>query len=235
MNRLGLIYRAVLKATNECYVGQCIDLVKRQNNHFNKRYDGTKFHNAIIDHGWDAFYWEVLEKDIPEEKLNEREIFWVDYYDSFNNGFNETRGGDYGVKSRDYRHSQELIEKFREQHLGSKLDEDVLERRRRDTRRKKKEKPPKVYKTKEEISEAKRKGWTEEVRRKQSETQKRYWTEEKRQECSDRYSGEGNPMYGKGYKLEGEKNGRYGKKYKGVRDENGKLHFIEIKQDSNES
>lgn len=42
--------------------------------------------------GVENFYLEILE-ECPKEKLNEREIYWIDYFDSFNNGYNGTTGG----------------------------------------------------------------------------------------------------------------------------------------------
>jgi len=34
----------------------------------------------------------VIE-ECPKEKLDEREIYWIKFYDSYNNGYNLTKGG----------------------------------------------------------------------------------------------------------------------------------------------
>ena len=53
-----------------------------------------KFYNAIRKYGWDSFSHEIIEKDIKTiEHANEREIYWIKYYNSFKNGYNGTIGG----------------------------------------------------------------------------------------------------------------------------------------------
>ena len=49
-------------------------------------------------YGIEHFHIELIEKtDNPEE----REIYWINYYNSYHNGYNATLGGD-GRKSIDY-------------------------------------------------------------------------------------------------------------------------------------
>lgn len=45
-------------------------------------------------YGCDNFYCEVLEENIPYEKLDEREVYYIEKFDSFHNGYNSTPGGD---------------------------------------------------------------------------------------------------------------------------------------------
>ena len=59
-----------------------------------KRRSTYKLYNAMLKYGVDKFYVETLEENIPLEQLNEKEIWYIDHYDSFNNGYNSTRGGD---------------------------------------------------------------------------------------------------------------------------------------------
>lgn len=47
---------------------------------------------AIHKYGKDKFRISLLE-EVPIEKLNEREKYWIAYYDSYNNGYNLTLGG----------------------------------------------------------------------------------------------------------------------------------------------
>lgn len=53
-----------------------------------------KIYNAISKYGADNFYVETLEDNIPLDKLNEKEIQYISLYDSYNNGYNSTPGGD---------------------------------------------------------------------------------------------------------------------------------------------
>lgn len=43
--------------------------------------------------GIDNFYYEVLE-ECSYEDLDQREIYWIAYYDTYNNGYNMTLGGE---------------------------------------------------------------------------------------------------------------------------------------------
>lgn len=44
--------------------------------------------------GLENFYIEILE-ECPKEKMNEREKYWISYYNSYKNGYNGTEGGDF--------------------------------------------------------------------------------------------------------------------------------------------
>lgn len=45
-------------------------------------------------YGVDNFYYEVLEDKIPYNKLDDKEIYYIDKYDSYKHGYNSTPGGD---------------------------------------------------------------------------------------------------------------------------------------------
>ena len=64
---------------------------KPKNNH------SSKFYNAIQKYGWENFEHIILEDNIKTlEQANEREQYWISYYDTFNNdekGYNMTSGG----------------------------------------------------------------------------------------------------------------------------------------------
>lgn len=45
-------------------------------------------------YGSENFYCELLEENIPYENLDEREIYYIEKFDSFRNGYNSTPGGD---------------------------------------------------------------------------------------------------------------------------------------------
>lgn len=52
-----------------------------------------KFAAAIKKYGWDNFTHEILEEGLSFEEANQREIYYIALYDSFNNGYNATLGG----------------------------------------------------------------------------------------------------------------------------------------------
>lgn len=53
-----------------------------------------KLYNAVQKYGREVFYVETLEENIPLDSINDREIFYIALYDSYNNGYNSTKGGD---------------------------------------------------------------------------------------------------------------------------------------------
>ena len=77
------------------YVGQSIDIYNRWQQHKNastNQKEQSKLYQAIREYGIENFNFQILE-ECSKEQLNEREIYWIQYYDSFNNGYNMTHGG----------------------------------------------------------------------------------------------------------------------------------------------
>lgn len=94
----GYIYRHWLG--NKSYVGQTRMETPEQRWKDGKGYEDTRFGRAIAKHEWNNFGHEVLlafECETKEELvfwLNQWEMYYIEKYDSFNNGYNSTTGGD---------------------------------------------------------------------------------------------------------------------------------------------
>ena len=57
----------------------------------NNRNNGSSIYKAMRKYGAQHFHVEMIEEtDFPEE----REIYWIQFYDSYKHGYNNTRGGD---------------------------------------------------------------------------------------------------------------------------------------------
>ena len=101
------IYKATSLTTGKVYIGQsCQTLEKRMSQHLYKAtsdYDpGNHFHNAIRKYGFQDFIFQIIEDNIiSNEVLNEREIYWIEYYNSYYDGYNSTLGGDAGLRRDD--------------------------------------------------------------------------------------------------------------------------------------
>ena len=96
--RYGLIYKYTSKTTNLSYIGKCLNDNYKRRHERHKYYNDNKTHfgRAKLKYGYDDFILTIIEENIPEAKLSEREIYWIAYYDTFNNGYNSTKGGDGG-------------------------------------------------------------------------------------------------------------------------------------------
>ena len=94
-----IIYKATSKTTGKIYIGQTKQTLKERINQHNSHAFNSQsnyhFHNAIRKYGPNDFQYEIIEDNINSaELLNEREKYWIEFYDSYNNGYNSTLGGD---------------------------------------------------------------------------------------------------------------------------------------------
>ena len=97
MTKLGKIYLISNDINNKVYVGQTIQtLNKRFNGHccYSKSDRSVNMYikRAIHKYGKDKFHITLIE-ECPINLLNDREKYWIDFYDSYNNGYNLTKGG----------------------------------------------------------------------------------------------------------------------------------------------
>lgn len=112
--RTGIIYGYVNLESGKMYIGQTLHPDHRWKDH---RYGKYK-------NGWhkdyqknpDKYEYSVIEYDVPEDKLDEREIFWINFFDSYNNGYNLTEGGN---STRGYKHTEEYKLYMSKLHSGS--------------------------------------------------------------------------------------------------------------------
>ena len=68
-----------------------------------------KLYNAMRKYGIDNFEFSILENDIDEDHLDEREMYFINKYNTLSNGYNHTAGGG-GV--RGYHHNEESRKKM---------------------------------------------------------------------------------------------------------------------------
>ena len=104
---VGIIYGWYNIKNKKWYIGQTVNPEGRFKNHINdaiNKKDNTYFHRALRKYGLDNFVYFVLEDNVLKENLNMRETDWIEYYDSFYNGYNLTTGGDTNyIVSEEYR------------------------------------------------------------------------------------------------------------------------------------
>lgn len=92
----GEIYIIKNNINNKVYIGQTTQGSKirfKQHLKLLKCNQNQLIHKAIKKHGKENFYYEVLEFNIDISYLDNREEYWIDYYNSFKNGYNLCAGG----------------------------------------------------------------------------------------------------------------------------------------------
>lgn len=95
------------------YVGQSVDIEERFHQHIHS--DSTsKIHEAIVEYGVSNFKFEPLIACSPSE-LDEQEVKFIRLLDSYENGYNQTRGGQHSVFNVEYDYGKysELKEKLK--------------------------------------------------------------------------------------------------------------------------
>lgn len=94
--RTGLIYKLTSKTTHKSYVGQTINLKNRLRKH---KYDKVKnpktgsLQHDLQQYGFTDFELVIIEDNIPQSKLDEREKYWIEKLDTIAQGYNIAKGG----------------------------------------------------------------------------------------------------------------------------------------------
>lgn len=93
------IYKIENLINGKVYIGKSIDIDNRIRNHKSESFNpisnsyDTAIHRAIRKYGVDNFSFEVIE-ECNRDDLNEKEQYWIDYYNTFKQGYNMTLGGE---------------------------------------------------------------------------------------------------------------------------------------------
>lgn len=88
------IYKVTNKVNGKIYIGQTIKTVNRRwfrhvNDAENNVLD-THFARAIRKYGKESFVVETIDVADTQEELTQKEQYWIRYYNSVNDGYNET-------------------------------------------------------------------------------------------------------------------------------------------------
>lgn len=92
----GIIYKWTNTINGKVYIGQTVRPEIRYKRHLDDAFKNDSqyhFHRALRKYGTDAFTYEVIET-VPVAELDEKEVYWIAYYDSYRNGYNSTEGGE---------------------------------------------------------------------------------------------------------------------------------------------
>lgn len=86
------IYKITNIINNKVYIGLTNDWKRRKREHFN----GSKIKCYIdkeISQNPKNFIFEVIDQCESREEIEQKEIYWISYYNSYKEGYNKTTGG----------------------------------------------------------------------------------------------------------------------------------------------
>lgn len=104
---MGYIYKITNKVNGKVYIGQTSESVSQRwyEHKYSSERVGNKdyyyaLHCAMRKYGCENFDVDVLE-EADNDLLNDREVYWIGFYDSYKLGYNMTLGGE-GSRTLDY-------------------------------------------------------------------------------------------------------------------------------------
>lgn len=99
--------------SGEYYIGQAQDIndrwIKHRSRLKNNNHENSHLQNSYNKYGKDSFEYLIIE-ECEIDCLDEKEIMYIQKYDSYNNGYNQDLGG---KGCRGYKHTEEEILKMR--------------------------------------------------------------------------------------------------------------------------
>lgn len=120
-----IIYKITCKVNNKVYIGQtCEDINKRFRRHmgYQSLEHDTKFYRAVRKYGKENFYIEQIDSADTQDELDDKEIYWINYYDSAQNGYNTrtSKGKCGGDTLSNHPDKAQISKKLRQSKLGDK-------------------------------------------------------------------------------------------------------------------
>lgn len=117
-----LVYKHTNKINNKVYIG-----ITKNINNPNKRWKNgmgysynEKFFSDIVKYGWDNFEHDILETDLSAPEAVSRESYYIKYFNSVVEGYNNSYGGNIP--------SEEGIETIRQSLIGITRSKETIEK-----------------------------------------------------------------------------------------------------------
>ena len=98
---MGFIYKITNDINDKIYIGQTSGTLEERFKQHKKKINSDDrktfpLYNAMRKYGVEHFSIEMIEQT---DHLQEREQYWIKFFDSYNNGYNATLGGDGWVRT----------------------------------------------------------------------------------------------------------------------------------------
>ena len=122
------IYKITNIQNNKVYIGQTIrPIEQRFHRHLNDALNNildTHLARAIRKYGKDSFIIEEIDNAQTQDELNQKEQYWIRYYNSVKDGYNETdaisKCGGNTYQSKTEKEMEVIKEKIRQTKIGAK-------------------------------------------------------------------------------------------------------------------
>ncbi len=112
VDKVCVVY-GIITPNFKIYIGRTKNIDKRMMKHkeatnynFKK---SKKLYNCLRKYGWKNLNIITLEDKLSKEESYEREIYWIETFDSFHNGLNSTPGGEYVGCGPDNYHAKAIV------------------------------------------------------------------------------------------------------------------------------
>lgn len=126
-NYTGYIYSITNELNGKTYIGKTNDLVRRWKEHYYGQGRTAILDKAFKKYGLEHFVFDIIAQipfdniDELNSVLNQLEVYYINLYDTFKDGYNATAGGD-GTSY--YHHSEETRKKISQSNKGRVLSEE---------------------------------------------------------------------------------------------------------------
>lgn len=95
------IYKIENLINHKIYIGLTNNIERRRERHFsdlrNNRHDNSFLQKEFLKYGEQNFSFAIeFSGDITTEEIGEKEKYYVQKYDSYRNGYNQNKGGNFG-------------------------------------------------------------------------------------------------------------------------------------------
>ena len=118
MGPRGIIYK-ITSPSGKVYVGQTVRSFEKRMQEHRQESSGCTLIKRAIDKYGDEMNYEIIEDNVPQEQLDEREIYWISHFNSLApNGYNCNTGG------RFYKVTQEMCDNMKDAKRKSKIEKD---------------------------------------------------------------------------------------------------------------
>ena len=123
---MGYIYKIENQINHKVYIGQTIKSLNKRfsqhkNNYTKPYFSQIHLYRAFKKYGIENLSSEKIEQ-VNDEDLDEREKYWIAYYNSYENGYNSTLGGrDTELYKWDYEQIKKLYDEYRSARKVAKI------------------------------------------------------------------------------------------------------------------